>query len=113
MYILQVSTDGYFSMGQIPVDSSLTQLPGPSNYSIVAPFAADIDTSSTGSVHYSESFSSTVMKDQCPHSFKNRSLVLIGTWMLVAEWNNVPLYDGSRVSKDDLFISITIVRNQK
>ena len=100
MYILQVSTNGYFSMGQIPVDSSLTQLhniPGPSSYSVVAPFAADIDTSSTGSVRYNESFSSTVMKEVSTYIRSKTGVPFYGTWMLVAEWNGVPLSSQSSV----------------
>ena len=98
MYILQVSTNGYFSMGQIPVDSSLTQLPGSSSYSVVAPFAADIDTSSTGSVRYNESFSSTVMKEVSTYIRSKSGVSFYGMWMLVAEWNGVPLSSQSSVS---------------
>ena len=58
IYILQVSNNGYFSMGGTPRYASLSTFPAPNSYSVVAPFASDIDTSSTGYVHYSESFNS-------------------------------------------------------
>ena len=90
-------------MGKTPDVSSLENIPGPSGYSVVAPFAADITTSSTGSVHYSESFSSesfssTVMNEVNAHINYETGADFYGTWMMVAEWNNVPLHDGSRVS---------------
>ena len=85
-------------MGQTPEAYSLDNIPGPSSYSVVAPFAADIDTSSTGSVRYSESFSSTVMKEVSAHICSETGVSFYGTWMMVAEWNNVSLHDGSRVS---------------
>ena len=90
--------NGYFSLGQTPEVYSLVNIPGPSSYSVVAPFAADIDTSSTGSVRYSESFSSTVMNDVSAHIRSETGVYFYGTWMMVAEWNNVPLRYGSRVS---------------
>ena len=85
-------------MGQTPEAYSLVNFPGPSSYSVVAPFAADIDTSSTGSVRYSESFSITVMNEVSAHIRSETGVSFDGTWMMVAEWNNVPLHDGSRVS---------------
>ena len=102
IYILQVSTNGYFSMGQTPEVYSLVNFPGPSSYSVVAPFAADIDTSSdtssTGVVLYSESFSSTVMNEVSAHIRSETDVYFYGTWMMVTEWDNVPLRNGSRVS---------------
>ena len=78
---------------------SLENFPGPSGYSVVAPFAAaDIDTSITGSVRYSESFSGTIMNKVSAHIRSETEVYFYGTWMMVAEWNNVPLLDGSRVS---------------
>ena len=85
-------------MGQTSEVYSLENIPGPSGYSVVAPFAADITTSNTGSVRYSESFSSTVMNEVSAHIRSETEADFYGTWMMVAEWNNVPLHDGSRVS---------------
>ena len=83
-------------MGQTPDVYSLNNFPGPSSYSVVAPFTADITTSSTGSVRYSESFSS--MNEVSAHIRSETGAYFYGTWMMVAEWNNVPLRNGSRVS---------------
>ena len=100
-------------MGQTPEVYSLDNFPGPSSYSVVAPFAADIDTSSTGSVRYSESFSSTEIDQVSAHIRSETGAYFYGTWMMVAEWNNVPLlhgsdvlsYDGSRVSLNMNYLS--------
>ena len=85
-------------MGQTPEVYSLDNFPGPSDYSVVAPFAADIDTSSNGYVRYSESFSTTVMNEVSAHIRSETEVYFYGTWMMVAEWNNVPLLNGRRVS---------------
>ena len=86
-------------MGETPRYSSLVNFPGSSLYSVVAPFAADIDTTSRGSVKYaqfttSDSQMSTVnsfIRSQTGDSFN-------GTRMMVAEWNGVPKYQRSVVS---------------
>ena len=94
---MQVSNNGYFSMGETPQYASLNTFSSFRSYSIVAPFAANIDTSSTGYVRYSESFSSQLsvvseyIRSETVTSF-------YGTWMLVAEWNGVPLLGISTVS---------------
>ena len=92
-------------MGKTPEVYSLDNFPGPSSYSVVAPFAADIDTSSTGSVRYSESFSSTVMNEVSAHIRSETGAYFYGTLMMVAEWNNVPLHDGSRISLTTIYLS--------
>ena len=84
-------------MGQTAEVYSLDNFPGPSGYSVVAPFAADITTSSFGSVHYSESFSTTVMNKVSAHIRSETGVYFYGIWMMVAEWNHVPLYGGSVV----------------
>ena len=84
-------------MGETPQYSSLSSFPGPNSYSVVAPFAADIDTSSTGYVRYSVLFISQLnVVSEYIRSETNTSFY--GTWMLVAEWNGVPLLSGSSVS---------------
>ena len=50
--IMQVSTNGYFSMGEFPKFNDVPNFPLPDNGMIVAPFGADIDTTITGSVLY-------------------------------------------------------------
>ena len=86
-------------MGRVPQYSALYNIPGSSSYSVVAPFSAEIDISSRGSVKYtrfttSDSQMSTVssfIRSETGDSF-------YGTRMMVAEWNGVPKYDGSIVS---------------
>ena len=105
MYVhVQVSINGYFSMGERPQYSSLDNFSGSSSYSVVAPFAADMDTTGTGSVKYTQfttsdssqmSRVSTFIRFKTGNSFS-------GTRMMVAEWNGVPKYEGSVVSSVDL-----------
>ena len=95
---LQVSNNGYFSMGETPRYYALDIFPSPSNYSIVAPFAADITTSSTGDVRYSESFTNSQLNYISEHIRSEMGNSFSGTWMLVAEWNGVPLLSQSSVS---------------
>ena len=85
-------------MGRRPTDHSLNNFPGPSWYSVVAPFAYDIDTSSTGSVRYTAfkydlqtSTVSTFIRSQTGNSF-------YGTRMMVAEWRRVSQQYGFSVS---------------
>ena len=85
-------------MGGLPRYRSLDNFPGPSDYSIVAPFAADITTSRTGDVRYSESFTNSQLNDVSEHIRFETGNSFYGTWMLVAEWNGVPLSSQSSVS---------------
>ena len=95
---MQVSNNGYFSMGGTPQYASLSTFPGPNSYSVVAPFAADIDTSSTGYVRYSESFTNSQLGVVSEHIRSETGTSFYGTWMLVAEWNGVPLFQRTTVS---------------
>ena len=63
----------------------------------MAPFAADIDTSSTGYVRYSESFN-WQLNSVSEHIRSEIGTSFYGTWMLVAEWNGVPLLSQNSVS---------------
>ena len=71
-------------MGETPQYFSLNNFPASSSYSVVAPFSADITTSSTGYVRYSESFDSqlTVVNELIR---SETGISFYGTWMLVAE----------------------------
>ena len=85
-------------MGRTPRYASLSTFPGSSSYSLVAPFAADIDTSSTGSVRYSESsFALSQLNFISQHIRSKTGASFYGTWLLVAEWNGVPLLDSDLV----------------
>ena len=85
-------------MSEAPQYASLSTFSSSSNYSVVAPFAADITTANTGSVRYSESFHSQ-LSEVSNHISLVTGNVFNGKWMLVAEWNGVPLLSGSTVSK--------------
>ena len=97
------SQNGYFSMGVAPQYVTPGSIPGSSSYSIVAPFAADIDITRRGSVKYTQfttsdsqmSRVSSFIRSQTRNSF-------YGTRMMVAEWNGVRKYQGSIVSSVDL-----------
>ena len=84
-------------MGRTPRYASLSTIPSANSYSTVAPFAADITTSNTGYVRYSESFNSQ-LNVVSEHICSETETSFYGTWMLVAEWNGVPLLSGSSVS---------------
>ena len=94
-----MSTDGYFSIGSIPLSSTLDTFSNSSNYSIVAPFAADTSITYRGSVRYNTFTTgdtnintvSSYIRSQLGGSFS-------GSWMIVADWYNVPQYGGSTVS---------------
>ena len=85
-------------MGGLPQYRSLDNFPGPSDYSVVAPFAADITTSSTGYVRYSKYITNSQLNDVSEHIRFETRISFHGTWMLVAEWNVVPLSSQSSVS---------------
>ena len=77
----------------------LRSFPGPSRYSVVAPFAADIDTSNTGSVRYTDFGTYHPQKSAVNDFIRNQAgKNFHGTSMMVAEWNSVPLYSGLSVS---------------
>ena len=96
-------------MGEEPQNPSLENFRGPSNYSVVAPFAADttafpyvdgtfdkyygtMETSSFFSKYNSE------MREVSAHIRSETGVSFHGTWMLVADWKNVSLLSGSQVS---------------
>ena len=92
--MLQVTTDGYFSFGR-PVaccpDLSLSSTV--SNY-IVAPFGSNTNIASgTGSVSYEVHNMTTspgLLSKVNKHIQRSEQVRFAGTWMLVAEWNDVP-----------------------
>ena len=91
-------------MGETPRYSCLKNFPGSSSYSVVAPFAADIDTTSRGSVKYTEftTFDSSQMSTVSSFIRSQTGDSFNGTGMMVAEWNGVPKYQGSIVNSADL-----------
>lgn len=93
-----MSTNGLVSFGRSVTVSDPVLFPGSSaiiaHSYIVAPYWADFDTTSDGSVSWwieedstSVEFVSTVIQSQ----FEDEDF--IGTWMLVAYWEDVPAAD--------------------
>ena len=91
--------DGYFSLGPTPPSSTLYTFSTSHSYSVVAPFAASISTSSIGSVRYN-TFTTGDTNINTVSSYIRSGLggSFSGTWMIVADWHNVPQYGGSSVS---------------
>ena len=91
--------DGYFSVGSIPSISRLLTFSTSSSYSVVAPFAASISIASTGSVRYN-TFTTGDTNINTVSSFIRSELggSFSGTWMIVADWYNVPQSGGFSVS---------------
>ena len=109
VYILQASTNGYFSMGEEPQISSLEIFCGSSNYSVVAPFAADTTAfqyvdGTYDKYHGTQKTSSffsrynSEMREVSAHIRSETGVSFHGTWMLVADWKNVSLLSGNQVS---------------
>ena len=83
-------------MGESPPYSSWSLFPGPS---VIAPFAADITISMTGSVKYTQ-FTSDESQLNAVNSFiqSETESNFQGTRILVAEWNSVPQWNRLPVS---------------
>ena len=91
-------------MGQLPFFTPLpTGIPATSSL-FVAPFAADSDTTRTGSVKYTQFTTSDSSQMSRVSSFVQSQTgdVFYGTRMMVAEWDDVPRYQGSIVSSPNL-----------
>ena len=99
---LQVGTNGYFSFGtrQTVYTPSLFSSTSTPNY-LVAPFWADINTNTYGSISYevhntSAGSSSLALLNRVSTFISNQqSTQFSGNWMLVASWNQVSAYSGS------------------
>ena len=87
-------------MEETPQYSYQVHFDGYSSFSVVAPFAADIDTTRTGSVKYTQLTTSDSSQMIRVSSFiqSETGNSFYGTRMMVAEWNGVPKYHGSIVS---------------
>lgn len=93
-YIWQVSTNGYFSLGAVPPYDELPDFPfDNNNYMVVAPFAADIDTSYGGSVNYTTRSSSMDLSN-LNEFIRNKSgnTHFTGSIVIAAEWEEVTKY---------------------
>ena len=99
-FVMQVSTNGYFSFGEAAAYNN-PQLFSPSSPSayIVAPFWANNDISNrvgniTYEVHTAETSPSYMMLVSSFIS-QQKQVKFSGNWMLVAYWNDVPQFGGS------------------
>ena len=78
-------------------------IPGASSNLLVAPFAADIDITSRGSVKYTQFTTSDSQMNTVSSFIRSETgNSFYGTRMMVAEWNGVPEDHGSIVSSADL-----------
>ena len=100
-YVVQVSENGYISMGEIPCSHSLSSS---SSCSVVAPYSADINTEIAGTVRYTDfdtySSSGTSMTSISAFIQSQTRDNFYGTRMMVAEWSGVSQYNGNHVSRN-------------
>lgn len=91
----QVATNGYISFGQ-----RVTTLQNPTQFNasddleyLVTPYWSDISTRSSGFVSYithTNKTSLSLLHRVSKYIQQQEQNQFSGTWMLVAEWNNVP-----------------------
>ena len=97
---LQVGTNGYFSFDKVFTDYTPYEFPGSSKVSLVSPFFSDIDTSyGTGIIRYEVhtlSQSPTVLAEVSRIINEHTGEAFAGSWLLLAEWRNVPEYGRSQ-----------------
>ena len=100
MLHFQVSTNGDILMGETPCSSYTLSFP--SSCSVVAPYAADINTQIAGSVRYTDfytySSSGSAMSTVSRFIRDETGDYFYGNRMMVAEWNGVAKYNGISVS---------------
>lgn len=97
---VQVGTNGYLSFDKVFTDYESFEFPGQGHVTLLAPFFADIDISKgTGSISYEVH---TVRQSEAIFSVVNRIVrervdsEFSGTWLLVAEWRDVPEFGRSQ-----------------
>lgn len=102
LYLLQVTTDGYFSVGNLTINSDPHLFSNDSSFDgIVAPFWANADPSKAGSVSYQiftpENGSEFLEKTRILIESREGIPSLDGGWMLVAEWHQVPQFGATNM----------------
>ena len=95
---MQVTTDGYIIMGQdTPPTAATPTIPG--NINILAPYAADIDTSLGGNVNFTDFISSDAEIDAVNIFIRAQTRnTFSGKRILVTQWDHVPQHGGDPVS---------------
>ena len=95
--LFQVSTNGFFSFDR-EVSFTNPQLFSPSfsDAALVAPFWADNDISNrVGAISYEVHSSGSPISRVSTFISQQQQVQFSGSWMLLAEWNNVPQFNGS------------------
>ena len=97
--ILQVVTEGYLAFGEPFFSSEPFFFPSDliQNFTIVAPFFANVDNNlyENSNISYEvHSGSSPVMEAVSMFIKEREGVAFSGTWMLLAEWKEVPLFSG-------------------
>ena len=94
---LQIETNGYFSFDKGFYSYNFVQLSG--NYSIVAPFFTDIDITIGGNISfqvYTRMNGSEELGNVSQAINDKEGTFFSGTWMVVAQWREVPRFLGFR-----------------
>ena len=92
---LQVSSNGFISMGVLPSTSPPT-IPGSTN--VVSPYGADIDTGIAGTVRYTGFLTNHPEINNVNYFISTKkTLFFTGTRMMVAEWDGVAKAGGTSV----------------
>lgn len=91
---MKVSSNGLFSFGRSVEFFSPVLFPNSSSYRyIIAPFWADHDPRPTGQISYEVHSSNTELLSVVNRFIRQQAATNFeGSWMLVAEWNNVAEY---------------------
>ena len=95
---IQVLTDGLFSFTDPPFTGGTPYLYKSTNNATytVAPFWSDIDTTQLGEVTYrviTTATSANTVEEVSAFISRNMSTTFSGTWMIVAEWHEVPMHN--------------------
>ena len=89
-------------MNKPPANKTIPSFPSVGSDKIVAPFAADIDTTSEGRVRYANFATYYGRELQVVAAFINSQIpnteYFFGSTMMVAEWESVPRYGYGSVS---------------
>ena len=98
LLLIQVGTNGYLSFDKVFTDYESFEFPGLGHVTLLAPFFCDIDISKgTGRISYEVhkvSQSEAVFAEVNRIVREKMNTEFSGTWLLVAEWRDVPEFSG-------------------
>lgn len=101
---IQLGSNGYVSFDEARALISSTLFPTDNTLYVVAPYLDDFDPSTGGNisyeVHFGTNFTSPLMSKVNTYVSKRENLTdFSGSWMMIAEWRNVPPFgDDTTVS---------------